>query len=438
VLTRAPASAAADPGHERARERLGRRDAPPAAASVATGARGALAQSGVVRRRLRPVAPYGARRRGRGGAEEEHVFGERDARAPGETPVATARTEGGRKTGQQVLLAFLNHINPASSGLAKMLANRNPIGDNASGYRYIVNQSTEQSDLAVILRDLTDGRLYRQGVRLVAAPWANLLFGDSFAATGSKRQMHELVYRRSTCTCIICLINQFRANQALEASSTESSTSTATLQRTSPESAMANFTLLYAIPVAAELVKIGAESQTRELEIGQLVRLQSRNAAKLEFTEDVRLLFGNLAYTGPMSHEDLYRSVTTIGVNYYLYNKGKKSRKVYLQGDLVRLPVELGVVKCGAQALYMKEIGSTYVLYKPQVMSIYIGTIVLEGNSLGSFISTGIKFYVGFGQEDGCVPIYPGGKPSGLPRRLGVNELLLHHHQVGDFEVALH
>lgn len=318
-----------------------------------------------------------------------------------------------------------------------MLVNRNPISDNAAGYRYVVNQSTEQSDLAVILRDLTDGRLYRQGIRLVAAPWANLLFGDSFAPTGNRRQVHELVYRRSTCTCVICLINQHRANQALEESSGGSTTSTATLQRTSPESAMANFTLLYAMPIASELVKIGADLQTRELEIGNLVRLQSRNTAKLVFTEDIRQLFGNLAYTGPMSHEDLYRKVTTIGVNYYLYNKGKKSRKVYLQGDLVRLPIELGVVKCGAHAMYLKEIGSTYVLYKPQVMSVYIGTIVLEGNSLGSFISTNIKFYVGFGQEEGCVPIYPNGKPTGPPRRLGINELLLHHHQVGDFEVTL-
>jgi hypothetical protein len=317
-----------------------------------------------------------------------------------------------------------------------MLVNRNPIADNSAGYRYIVNQSTEQSDLAVILRDLTDGRLYRSGVRLLAAPWANLLFGDSFAPTSNRKQVHELLYRRSTCTCIICLINQHRAVEALESESGGSTSSTSTLQRVSPDSAMANFTLLYAIPVPKELIAIGAETSTRELEIGQLVRLQSRNTAKLIFTEDIRMLFGNLAYTGPMSHEELYRRVTTIGVNYYLYNKGKKARKVYLQGDLVRLPIELGVVKNGAHAMYLKEVGSTYVLYKPQVMSIYIGTIVLEGNALGSFIATGIKFYVGFGQEDGAVAIYPGNKPIGPPRRLGVNELLLHHHQVGDFEVV--
>jgi hypothetical protein len=361
------------------------------------------------------------------------VFGEQVA--PGTAPPPTPAA--GSKSGHQVLLDFLNHINPATSGLAKMLANRNPISDNASGYRYVVHQSTEQSDLAVVLRDLTDGRLYRAGVRLVAAPWANLLFGDSFAAQGNRRQLHELVYRRSTCTCIVCMIRQHRANQEADASSSGSAASSASLRRTSPESAMANFTLLYAMPVPCELVRIGAESQSRELEIGQLVRLQSRNTAKLVFTDDVRTLFGNLAYTGPMSHEELYRKVTTIGVNYFLYNKGKKSRRVYLQGDLLRLPLELGVVKCGAHAMYLKEVGSTYVLYKPQVMSIYIGTIVLEGNSLGTFISTNIKFYVGFGQEDGCVPVYPNGKATGAPRRLGVNELLLHHHQVGDFEVTL-
>jgi hypothetical protein len=364
-------------------------------------------------------------------SDNEHVFGETNA--PGTTPQNEADAD--RKSGQQVLLDFLTQLNPATSGLAKMLGNRNPIADRTAGYRYVVNQSTEQSDLAIILRDLTDGRLYRSGVRLLAAPWANLLFGDSFAPTTNRKQVHELVYRRSTCTCIICLINQHRATEALESESGGSSASSSTIQRISPDSAMANFTLLYAIPVPKELVAIGAETSNRELEIGQLVRLQSRNTAKLIFTDDIRMLFGNLAYTGPMSHEELYRRVTTIGVNYYLYNKGKKARKVYLQGDLVRLPIELGVVKNGAHAMYLREVGSTYVLYKPQVMSIYIGTIVLEGNALGSFIATGIKFYIGFGQEDGAVAIYPS-KPLGPPRRLGVNELLLHHHQVGDFEVV--
>jgi hypothetical protein len=160
------------------------------------------------------------------------------------------------------------------------------------------------------------------------------------------------------------------------------------MHRLSPESAMANFTQLYSMPSRSDLISIGAEHSTRELEIGTLIRLQSRAQAKLIFTEDVRLLFGNLAYTGPLSHEALYRNVTTLGVNYYAYNKGKKSRKVYVQGDLVRLPVEMGVVKNGAQAMFLKEIGSTFVLYKPQVLSIYIGRIVFEGNSIGSFIET--------------------------------------------------
>lgn len=410
---------------------LGPRDVNPEMAARTTTAAQASAQ--------RENAASGRRWRVGRASQEEHVFGEAATHAPGTTPVG--EVPGGGKTGSQILLEFLHHINPATSGLAKMLINRTPITDNASGYRYVVNQGTEQSDLAIVLRDLTDGRLYRVGVRLVAAPWTTLLFGDSFTpATGKKRQLHEFVYRRTTCTCIICLINLRRAEEILEKSSgtrVSETSSTATLKRTSPESAMANFTLLYAMPVVEELLRIGGERQSRELDIGQLVRLQSRNTAKLIFTEEVRELFGNLAYTGPLSHEDLYRKVTTIGVNYFLYNKGKKSRRVYLQGDLVQVPLELGVVKCGAHAMYLKEIGSTYVMYKPQIMSIYIGTIVLEGNSLGSFISTGIKFYVGFGEERGCVPVYPGKRPNGPARRVGVNEVLLHHHQVGDFEVTL-
>jgi hypothetical protein len=321
-----------------------------------------------------------------GRSSEERVFGAPNA--PGTTPPTRDATRQ-QKNGAQVLLDFLHHINPKTTGLANMLFNRHPLADNPAGYRYVVNQSTEQSDLAIILRDLTDGRLYRNGVRLVAAPWANLLFGDSFAATGNRKQVHELVYRRSSCTCIICLLRQQRFGKTLEHQIGGSvASSTSSMHRLSPESAMANFTQLYSMPSRSDLISIGAEHSTRELEIGTLIRLQSRAQAKLIFTEDVRLLFGNLAYTGPLSHEALYRNVTTLGVNYYAYNKGKKSRKVYVQGDLVRLPVEMGVVKNGAQAMFLKEIGSTFVLYKPQVLSIYIGRIVFEGNSIGSFIET--------------------------------------------------
>lgn len=197
---------------------------------------------------------------------------------------------------------------------------------------------------------------------------------------------------------------------------------------------MANFVVKTRLPSLDALKLIGASSSSRELEIGTVVRLNYRASAKLKFTNDVKELFGHFAYTGPISHEEVYRRVTTIGVHYYLYNKGKKERKVYIQGELIRLPVQVGVVKLGTQPMYFDELGATFCLHRKQIMSIYVGEIVLEGNSLGSFIKTGISYYIGFGEERGVCAVYPN-KSVGKARKLGINELLLHHHMVDDLEV---
>ena len=96
---------------------------------------------------------------------------------------------------------------------------------------------------------------------------------------------------------------------------------------------MANFVVVYRLPANKHLLSIGGAASSKELEIGSVIRLNYRASAKLRFTEDARELFGHLAYTGPISHEEMFRPVTTIGVRYYLYNKGKKKRKVYIQGE---------------------------------------------------------------------------------------------------------
>jgi hypothetical protein len=44
------------------------------------------------------------------------------------------------------------------------------------------------------------------------------------------------------------------------------------------------------------------------------------------------------------------------------------------------------------------------------------------------YIETGIGYYLGFGCAGGGAAVYPPGKPMGATRRLGINELLMHHH----------
>lgn len=354
------------------------------------------------------------------------------------------------RPGEEVLIRFIrNTLGPKAQNFAVRLMNKTPITSTTS-FTYVIHQETEDSDIDIIRRDLTAGRLYSSGVRLIGGAWCNLLLGDRFAPGSSTRQRHELTYRRSSCSCITCRVRVVELAQAHAAengshSGFESDMDTTTASadmlssmsstgRTPVHSAMANFVVKYKLPDNNALMSIGASASSRELEIGTVVRLNYRASAKLKFTDDVRELFGHLAYTGPISHEEVYRRVTTIGVHYYLYNKGKKERKVYIQGELIRLPVQVGVIKLGTQPMYLPELGATFCLYRKQIMSIYVGEIVLEGNSIGSFIKTGIRYYIGFGEERGVCPVYPN-KTLGKARKLGINELLLHHHMVDDLEV---
>lgn len=350
------------------------------------------------------------------------------------------------RRGEEILFKFLQStLGPRGQNIAVRLLNLTPITSNLQ-FAYVVNQASEDSDLEIIRRDLESGRLYAQGRRLLAGAWSNLLLGDRFQAGSSKKQRHELTYRRSSCSCVECRVklekairaesNRTPGNGRGEMSARERSfRSVATDQERTPNnSAKANFVGKTSLPSTRLLTLIGASASQRELEIGCLVRLNYRSSAKLKFTKDFEELFGNFAYTGPADHEHLYRKVTTIGANYYQNNKGKRERKVYIQGELVKLPVQIGIVKLGTQPTCVDERGATFILHRKQVMSIYVGEIVLEGNSLGSFINTNIRYYIGFGEERGACPVFPN-KTLGTPRRLGINELLLHHHMVQDLEV---
>lgn len=380
----------------------------------------------------------------RAGASDEAVFGTRQQEDPRRQP---------ERPGEQILAKFIRStLGPNAESLAIRLMNKTPIMS-SEVFSYEIHQGTEDPDLDIIRRDLMCGRLYTSGLRLLGGAWCNLLLGDRFAPGSSPRQRHELTYRRSMCSCIICLVESVKIVQAtlsaaeangkngLETSDTDSNAASVDVvsavrlaRRTPLHSAMANFVVLNRLPSKSELLSVGAQTMSKELEIGSVVRLNSRASAKLKFTDDVRELFRHLAYTGPISHEKVFRDVTTIGVSYYMFNKGKKERKVYIQGDLIRLPLNVGVVKLGTQPMYLSEVGSMFCLYRKQIMSIYTGEIVLEGNSLGTFIKTGLQYYIGFGEERGVCPVFAN-KTLGPARKLGINEILLHHHMVDDLIV---
>lgn len=382
--------------------------------------------------------PTGPARTGTRSEKADHYFGSEqfDEGLP----------QNGLRQGEEVLLTFLQRtLGARGRDIAARLLNLTPI-TSKQYFSYVISQTTEDSDIQIILRDLESGALYSQGRRLVAGSWCSLLLGDRFQSGSSKKQRHELTYRRSFCSCIVCRVKIEKAFQAeMEGSGmgnkreghahrSSFSSISAAQERTSQNSAKANFVGKTFLPSLQQLNLIGARTAKRDLEIGSLIRLNYRNSARLKFTKEFKDLFGNFAYTGPIAHEQLYRKVTTIGTNYYQFNKGKKERRVYIHGELVTLPVQMGIVKLGSQPTCVDERGATFILYCKQEVSIFVGDIVLEGNSLGSFIHTNIPFYIGFGEEKGASPVFPN-KRLGKPRKLGINELLLHHHMVSDLEV---
>lgn len=355
------------------------------------------------------------------------------------------------RPGEKVLITFIRKtLGARAEKLAIGLMNKSPI-TSSTNFSYSIHQGTEDSDLTIIRRDMDPNILFKKGVRLLGGGWSNLLLGDRFSHEKSTRQRHELTYSRSACSCLDCLVREAEAVRAAamsdgfsvpdvsdetgsERTSNMDMLSSTSTTRTPLHSAMANFVELYGLPRNAGLLRIGGKSTPKELEIGSVIRLNLRTSAKLKFTDDVRELFGHLAYTGPISHEDVFRKVTTIGVRYYMFNKGKKERKVYIKGELICLPINVGITKLRTQPLFRTELGATYLLYRKQQVSIYVGELVLEGNSIGSFINTGLRYYIGFGEERGVCPVFPN-KAVGKARKLGINELLLHHHMVDDLEV---
>lgn len=274
------------------------------------------------------------------------------------------------------------------------------------------------SDMNIVIRDLLDAKLpYTADHELIASKWAVLLFGNKFSHNGrtSNRRTvrHILKYIRTTCTCLHCLIKHLdtQHQQSIHTTTTTTTPSlplsssssdipfstndTAPMQTalcipnysvdgmttyTSQTSAYANFVRAFSLPSIASLHSIGAVESDTLLQLGTIVRLQSRSASRLNFTDHMRSLFSHLSYSGPWSHETLYRNVTTIGVNYYQFNKGLKNRHVFIRGKRISLPIEMGIVKLGTRPLRLDELGSTHILYRRQIMHIYIGQIVLQGN----------------------------------------------------------
>lgn len=253
-----------------------------------------------------------------------------------------------------------------------------------------------------MLRDLQEASSLSASGQIVVGTWPQLLFGENQVPASRQSRVssrHLLKYVRTSCTCLQCLVHEEELPARPAFSHTSHDIPTLPFQQqtlapsfTSPafedqisyipaSSALANFVALQALPHLSQLRELHCEESDALYQIGTLVRLHSREGAKLSFLDKVKPFFKQLSYTGPLSHEEMYRKVTTIGVDYYQYNKGPKSRRVYIKGKQIRVPIKLGIVKLGTRPLYFQEEESKYILYRQQVVQIFTGQIVLEGNT---------------------------------------------------------
>lgn len=228
------------------------------------------------------------------------------------------------------------------------------------------------SDLQIIARDLqTRCSTSLPRAREKPSQWVPLLLNSQkpVSVVGT----FPLRYVRTSCTCLTC-----KASTALRSDRSDF------IPYTRNSSALANFVRLTPLPHIEALRALSGQKSQAQLHVGTLVRLHSRSSAKFLFSPDLRQLFQHLAYTGPCSHENMYRSITTIGVNYYQNNKGHRERRVFLVGHVVKFSIRLGVVKLDNFPLCVDELGSRFVLYRSQRMHVYVGELALEGNSVGS------------------------------------------------------
>lgn len=224
------------------------------------------------------------------------------------------------------------------------------------------------SDLAIIASKLkTVQMMSHRNKRSELSPWPTLVLRELSASPG------PLKYVKTSCTCLVCVSATRGWGQVKK-----------NITYTSHSSAFANFVQPQQMPTESFLLGMGGRAKHAQLHIGTLVRLHAHTGAKLLFVPETKPKFGHLAYIGPCSHETFYKSLISIGVNYYQYNRGPCERRVFIKGILITLPVRIGVVNLGTRALRLDEAGSRFVLYRSQQLSIYIGELVLEGNSKNS------------------------------------------------------
>jgi hypothetical protein len=141
-------------------------------------------------------------------AAYEPLFG-----AAADAPSAYARASA-RDPRDQLLLSWIRvYLGPRAEAAAVRIKNKTP-SKAGCHYLYTIQHGYEAQDLMEIDNAMSSGRLYRSGMLLLGGAWSRLLLGPRFALGASKKQIHELNYKRSVCICLPCQIVRMHLAQA--------------------------------------------------------------------------------------------------------------------------------------------------------------------------------------------------------------------------------
>eukprot|EP00177_Eucheuma_denticulatum_P001726 GFKZ01003091.1.p1 GENE.GFKZ01003091.1~~GFKZ01003091.1.p1 ORF type:complete len:236 (-),score=35.39 GFKZ01003091.1:108-815(-) len=170
---------------------------------------------------------------------------------------------------------------------------------------------------------------------------------------------------------------------------------------------------------------IGENLGSHEFELGTVSKISGKSC-RITFSSFAKLFVSGRRYCGPLQKNDISKVVGEKAKEHFRAHKGKTERRFYVHGTLIQFNVDgCGIALKGLEDDTTDEIAPIGVLFRKQLMSVFIGKLALE-DSFGSFIHIDESFYVGFSQDsEGAQSVFNDGT-LGEPRHLGINELRTH------------
>lgn len=323
----------------------------------------------------------------------------------------------------------------------------------ASEWAYHFRQGRDEHDARNVRHQL-NGRLHRSGGRLQAGGWTRLLLGDDFTTAPAKKQLHVLRFVMAYCPCINCKVEALRGDLGLvdvdemlkDAEQGEGLAEGERVQWRRRIDDIGSDPLMIArrgaqfgrLPSIESFEIIGENLGSHEFELGTVSKISGRGC-RVTFSPFAKLFVSGRRYCGPLQKSEISQLVGEKAKEHYRVHKGKTERRFYVHGTLVQFNVDgCGVALKGLEDDTTEEIAPIGVLFRKQVMSVFIGKLALE-DSFGSFIQTEASFFMGFSQDpEGAQTVFSDGT-MGEPRHLGINELRTHVDICGgtDLEVLL-